>query len=205
MGLGSRSFLLPLLVVGVAACTSGSSNFHGEIARVDSARIYVCHGFDCRNTTRLDVSAGDRAALSRIMETGRSGPTEERAAVSRAVQYFEERSTEVIGVRDEARSHIRQTGEVGQMDCIDVSTNTRSLLLYLAEVGLLRHHVVERNVTRGAIFDGRYFHATAVLRENASGERWAVDGWYGPGGAAPQIKPMSQWLGEGFLGGGGGV
>ncbi|WP_169287197.1 hypothetical protein [Chelativorans sp. ZYF759] len=201
MGLGSPSLLLPLLVFGVAACTSASSNFHGEIARVDAARIHVCHGFDCRNTTRLDMGAADRATLTRIMEAGSPGPAQERAAIARAVQHFEERSTEVIGVRDEARSNIAQTGQVGQMDCIDVSTNTRSLLLYLAEIGLLRHHVVETNVTRGAIVDGRYFHATAVIRETGTGERWSVDGWYGPGGAAPQIKPMSQWLGEGFLGG----
>ncbi|MGY6709672.1 MAG: hypothetical protein ACXIVF_15240 [Rhizobiaceae bacterium] len=201
MGLGSRSILLPLLVFGVAACTSASSNFHGEIARVDAARIHVCHGFDCRNTTRLDMSAADRARFATIMEAGRAGPAEERAAISRAVQYFEERSTEVIGVRDEPKSNIAQTGQVGQMDCIDVSTNTRSLLLYLAELDLLRHHAVESNITRGAIVDGRYFHATAVIRETGSGERWSVDGWYGPGGAAPQIKPMSQWLREGFLGG----
>lgn len=201
MRLGSRLLLLPLLVFGVTACTSASSNFLGEIARVDAARIYVCHGFDCRNTTRLDMGAADRAALTRIMEAGLAGPTEERAAISNAVQFFEERATEAIGVRDEAKSNIAQTGQVGQMDCIDVSTNTRSALLYLAELGLLRHHDVERNITRGAIVDGRYFHATAVISETSTGERWSVDGWYGPGGAAPQIKPLSQWLGEGFLGG----
>lgn len=200
MGMGFRLFLLPPLLLGLAACTSASSNYLGEIARVDAARIYVCHGFDCRNTTRLDMSAADRTALTRMMEGGRAGTAEERAAISKAVQFFEERSTKVIGVRDEARSHIGQTGQVGQMDCIDVSTNTRSFLLYMAELDILRHHTVETNVTRGAIVDGRYFHATAVIREKRTGERWAVDGWYGPGGAAPQIKPMSQWLGEGFLG-----
>jgi hypothetical protein len=74
MGMGSRLFLLPLLGVALSACTSASSNYLGEIARVDAARIYVCHGFDCRNTTRLDMSAADRAALTRIMNAGRAAP-----------------------------------------------------------------------------------------------------------------------------------
>ena len=104
-------------------------------------------------------------------------------------------------VRDLPKSHIGQTGEIGQMDCIDVSTNTRSMLLHLQLLDLLRHHVVEGNVTRGAIVDGRYFHATSVIRETSSGQRFAVDGWYGAGGEEPQIKPLSQWLTEGFLGG----
>jgi hypothetical protein len=201
MATSLRSLLpLPLLAL-LAACTSGSSNYHGDIARPDASRIYVCHGFDCRNTTRLDVGAVDRARFTEIMEAGQAGPAEERAAISRAVQHFEERSTEVIGVRDEPRSNIGQTGQIGQMDCIDVSTNTRSLLLHLDRLGLLTHHAVESNLTRGAILDGRYFHATAVIRETGSGQRWSVDGWYGAGGDAPQIKPLSQWLSEGFLGG----
>lgn len=185
----------------MAACSSASSNFLGEIAKPAPNRIYVCHGFDCRNTTRLDFNEDDRSRLASIMEQGKSGPAQERTAIARAVAYFEERSTEVIGVRDAPRSHIGQTGQVGQMDCIDVSTNTRSLLLHLRLLGLLRHHEVEGNVTRGAIVDGRYFHATSVIRETGSGQRWAVDAWYGAGGEEPQVKPLSQWLGEGFLGG----
>jgi len=190
-----------LLAMGLSACTSASSNYLGEIARPDTARIYVCHGFDCRNTTRLEFTSEDRARLTAIMEPGRNGPVEERAAIAKAIAYFEQRSTDAIGVRDLPKSHIGQTGEIGQMDCIDVSTNTRSMLLHLELLGLLHHHAVERNVTRGAIVDGRYFHATSVIRDTSSGQRWAVDGWYGAGGEEPQIKPLSQWLGEGFLGG----
>jgi hypothetical protein len=196
-----RSLMAIPLMAGLSACTSASSNYLGEVARPDPARIYVCHGFDCRNTTRLEFSAEDRSRLADIMEPGRAGPAEERAAIARAVAFFEERSTEVIGVRDQPKSHIGQTGQIGQMDCIDVSTNTRSMLLHLKLLDLLRHHAVEGNVTRGAIVDGRYFHATAVIRETGSGQRWSVDGWYGAGGQPPQIKPLSQWLGEGFLGG----
>ena len=41
--------------------------------------------------------------------------------------------------------------------------------------GYLRHHRVEAPSARGFFIDGRYPHATAVLTDTDSGERWAVD------------------------------
>lgn len=85
------------------------------------------------------------------------------------------------------------------MDCVDESTNTRALLLYLERRKLLRHHTVERNVTRGFLIDGRYPHATAVLQDR-SGKKWAIDSWYEPTGGAPDIRPLSEWLKRGVMG-----
>jgi hypothetical protein len=112
--LRSLRFFLPVpMLVLAAACTSSSANFRGEIARTDPARIHVCHGFDCHYTTRLDLTDADRQKFARIMNSGRADPARERAAISLAVQHFEERSTEVIGVRDAPRSHIGQSGQTG--------------------------------------------------------------------------------------------
>ena len=84
------------------------------------------------------------------------------------------------------------------MDCIDESTNTRTLLVYLADRKLLRHHTVGMNASRGFLVDGRYPHSTAVIRD-ASGVRWAVDSWYAPMGGSPDILPLGQWMPRGFL------
>ena len=80
----------------------------------------------------------------------------------------------------------------GQMDCIDESTNTDTLLRYLAERGLLKYHKVERKASRGNFIDGRYPHFTAVVSDPA-GVKWVVDSWYAPTGGAPDIFPYSQW------------
>ncbi len=199
MRIGARFIGIALTALVLGACTSASSRFDGEMARPDRARIHVCHGFNCYHTTRLDLTEADRGEFTSIMAAGAESAAAERAAISRAVAYFERRYTEVIGVRDLPESHIGQTGQIGQMDCIDESTNTRSLLLHLDLLGLLRHHSVEANISRGLIIDGTYYHSTAVVRER-SGERWAVDSWYGAGGEAPEIKPLRQWMSEGFLG-----
>lgn len=194
-----------LLCTGVVAfaaagCTSVSSNYSGEVAATRPERINVCHGFNCYFKTRYAVSAADRARFQAIMAQGRASPAAERSAISRAVMLFEERASAAIGVRDRAKSGFSESGQKGQMDCIDESTNTRSLLLYLAAHGWLQHHDVLSNVSRGVFLDGRYPHSTAVVREKASGRRWAIDSWYEPAGGAPDIMPLEEWLRRGVMG-----
>jgi hypothetical protein len=133
------------------------------------------------------------------MAAGAQSPKAERAAVSRAVRYYEDRAAGVIGIRDQPKSDASQHHRRGQMDCVDESTNTRSLLLYLERRGLLKHHTVGRNVTRGFLLDGRYPHATAVLRDR-SGKNWTVDSWYEPMGGPPDIMPLSEWMKRGVMG-----
>jgi len=191
--------LAALSLALLTGCTSVSSNYSGEIKKVNSARLIVCHGFDCRNKTKLGLTSADSGRFSAIMARGRGSAKAERAAISAAVRYFEDRSGQAIGVRDTAKSTIAQSGRMGQMDCIDESTNTRSLLLYLENRGLLKHHKVLSNVSRGFFADGRYPHSTAVVREK-SGTKWAVDSWYEPMGGAPDIMPLAEWQSRGVMG-----
>lgn len=191
--------LLPVLALLAAGCTSVSSNYSSVTKQTNAARLIVCHGFDCRRQTPLHLSSADSGRFSAIMAGGAASAKAERAAISSAVRYFEERAGQTIGVRDEPKSTIAQSGRIGQMDCIDESTNTRTLLLYLESRGLLKHHRVQRNVTRGFFADGRYPHSTAVIRE-ASGAKWAVDSWYEPMGGPPDIMLLSEWQARGVMG-----
>lgn len=119
--------------------------------------------------------------------------------MGRAIAYFEQRSTQKIGIKDEPKSDITQSGRMGQMDCIDESTNSRTVLLYLQSRGLLKHHSVLGNVSRGFFADGRYPHSTAVVQEKG-GQKWAVDSWYEPAGGEPDIMPLSEWQRRGVMG-----
>lgn len=164
-----------------------------------AVRLKICHGFGCHFQSQVDLGAADARRLAAILAAGRASPRSERAAVSRAVQYYENRAARAVGVRDHAKSNARQWRRRGQMDCIDESTNTRAFLLYLEGRGLLKHHTVQRNVTRGFLIDGRYPHSTAVLRDR-SGEKWTIDSWYTPAGGPPDIMKLSQWLTRGVMG-----
>lgn len=191
------SVLVPALAL-LAGCNAVSSNYTGEITRADPSRIIVCHGHDCARKERMDITAADAARFRAIMAQGAASPEAERRAISDAVQYFEERSVQVVGGRDRAKSQIGPIFQPGQMDCIDESTNTQSLLKYLAVTGLLRHHKVEGNAARGFVVDFTLPHATAVIRD-PSGRKWAVDSWERPAGAAPDIMPLEEWVRNGGL------
>jgi hypothetical protein len=80
-----------------------------------------------------------------------------------------------------------------QLDCVDSSRNTTSLLLILVQLNLLRYHDVVEPVARGHIFDLRPPHVTAVLRERKTGEEWSVDSWTRAYGQAPEIMPLERW------------
>jgi hypothetical protein len=162
------------------------------VAATTPKLITICHGYGCSFRSKLTLSPADGARFRSIMQAGAASPQAERAAISSAVQYFEQRSFQVIGVRDKPKAEFGASHIKGQMDCVDESTNTRALLLYLAERGLLKFHKVGRNVSRGMFLDGRYPHFTAIVID-PGGTKWVVDSWYAPTGGAPDIFPYSQW------------
>lgn len=137
------------------------------------------------------LGAADGARFRSIMSAGAGSPEAERAALKRAVSYFDRRAGEATGFKDRPRTEVGKP-ERGQMDCVDESTNTHALLLYLAERGLLKFHKVGRRVSRGFFLDGRYPHWTAIIID-PSGVKWVVDPWYAQLGGAPDIFPYEQW------------
>ncbi len=162
-------------------------------------RLYVCSGYGCFYKKSMTIDAGVRRRLIAIMASGKASARAERAAVAKAVRYFETLATRVIGVRDDPKSAPGGAHVYGQMDCIDESRNTHTLLRYLERHGLLRHHTVRRNSARGFFLDVRYPHATAVLRTK-SGEDWAVDSWFEPAGGTPDIMRLTEWKKRGVRG-----
>ncbi|WP_252924055.1 hypothetical protein [Aliihoeflea sp. 40Bstr573] len=198
MAWSARFASLIVVVAAAGGCTSVSSNYNDDIADVSNGRLTVCHGFDCRNQTTLTFSADEQQRLGALFAKSLDAAAE-RQSIAEAVQIFENATTSRLGVADKPKSDLSQTGQHGQMDCIDESTNTRTFLRYLQSSGLVKHHEVQTNVTRGVLFDGRYFHATAVIRDKG-GQRWAVDSWYEPAGGAPDVMRLQEWLGRGTLG-----
>ncbi|MBS3649625.1 hypothetical protein KEU06_13505 [Pseudaminobacter sp. 19-2017] len=161
--------------------------------------LTVCHGFSCTFKTRLEFGSADLKSIAAIMRIGASSAKAERRAISRAVQYYERKATRAIGVKDRPKGDLGGSHERGQMDCVDESTNTTSLLKLLETRGLLKHHTVERKTSRGFFADGRYPHFTAVVADR-TGEKWVVDSWFEPAGGAPDIMPLTRWRTRGVWG-----
>lgn len=197
--LTSKLRLLAALVVLLpAGCASGRVADFAYSTPVPT-KLRACYAYGCRRSAYFPVTQTIADRFAAIMEEGKASPEAERTAVAKAVQYYEDLSVQAIGARDLPKSPVIASGEKGQMDCIDESTNTRTVLQYLESRNLLTYHKVRPNTSRGILIDGRYPHWTAVLRDT-SGTDWAVDSWYEPAGGPPDIMHLAEWRTHGVMG-----
>jgi hypothetical protein len=160
-------------------------------------RMTVCYGFVCRRREILDFGPGDRNALTQILSSGRASAAAERAAVQKAVIWFDRRMGPVIGTNKRvAKADFRYFDDSHNYDCWDVTRNTTSLLLVLQEWGLLKFHVVGDPRYRGNALVLQTPHNTAVLVERATKVEWVVDLW--PRGylQPPDVMTAEKWVKE---------
>lgn len=162
-----------------------------------AAGMTVCYGFVCRRRAALDFTAADRKALMQILAAGKASPAAERAAVQRAVVWFDRRMGPAIGTAKRvARADIRSGADAGNYDCWDSTRNVTSLLLVLQDWGLLRHHTVGNPRYRGNILALQLPHNTAVLVETVSRIEWSVDMWTTRYAQPPDVMLVETWLRE---------
>src|SRR3954454_15743322 len=57
----------------------------------------VCYGFVCRRRETLQFSTGDRAVLTQLLNAGHASAAAERAAVQKAVVWFDRRMGPILG------------------------------------------------------------------------------------------------------------
>jgi hypothetical protein len=155
----------------------------------------VCYGFVCRRREMLDFTLADRNALTRILAAGRASAAAERAAVQKAVIWFDRRMGPVIGTNKRvAKADFRYFDDKHNYDCWDTTRNTTSLLLVLQAWGLLKYHVVGEPHYRGNALVLQTPHNTAVLVERVTRIQWVVDMW--PRGylQPPDVMTVEKWV-----------
>jgi hypothetical protein len=157
-------------------------------------RIIACHGYGCARRQAISVDGAWLSRASSLLKSGSASPEAERRALAQVIStYTAYLAASIGGKPDIPGSPARMSGVPGQMDCLDETANTTSLLLVLQEQGLLTYHKVEPPESRGFFLDGRYPHFTAIIAEKQTGEEWAVDPWRRAPGQWPEILPLVQW------------
>ena len=162
-----------------------------------ASAMTVCYGFVCRRREILNFTAADRSAVTRILAAGHASAAAERAAVQKAVIWFDRRMGPVIGTdKRVAKADFRYFDDKHNFDCWDTTRNTTSLLLVLQEWGLFKYHVVGNPHYRGNPLVLQTPHNTAVLLEKATKVEWVVDLW--PRGYAqpPDVMTVEKWVTE---------
>lgn len=192
------------LALAAGGCTYagfGSVENHFASFQVPSPTgntVHVCHAYGCQKKTKFTFSGSDVAEISKLMAKTKKAdtPHEERRAVAYAVGWMEVRVGSAIGTSsDRPGMDFAASGDPTQQDCVDEATNTTSYLHVLANNGLLKHHTVgvpfsKENLLRGV---SGWTHWTAVLQENTSPQRWAVDSWIYANGENPAVVEVEKW------------
>lgn len=157
----------------------------------------VCYGFVCRRRVILDFTPGDRNALTQIMAAGGASAAAERAAVRKAVIWFDRRMAPILGTSKRvARADFRHRDDVHNYDCWDTTRNTTSLLLVLQQWGLLKFHGVGDPHYRGNALVLQTPHNTAVLVDRATRVEWVVDMWTRGYAQPPDVMTVQKWVKE---------
>jgi hypothetical protein len=207
---GARGRLAGLLGACLAALSATGATAAAELspavqALYTTVSIYppsassmtVCYGFVCRRREILDFTAGDRRALTQILAAGRASAVAERAAVQKAVIWFDRRMGPILGTdKRVAKADFRYFDDKHNFDCWDTTRNTTSLLLVLQEWNLFKYHIVGDPHYRGNTLVLQTPHNTAVLVDRATKVEWVVDMW--PRGylQPPDVMPVTQWVTE---------
>ncbi|HEX7791110.1 MAG TPA: hypothetical protein VF467_11360 [Afipia sp.] len=157
----------------------------------------VCYGFVCRRRIELDFTSADQKTLAQIIAAGKASAVAERAAIQKAVIWFDRKVGSTIGTTARvARADIRSGADAKNFDCWDSTRNVSSLLLVLQEWGLLKYHTVGNPRYRGNILAMQLPHNTAVIVEKESRIEWAVDMWTTRYLQPPDVMLLETWLKE---------
>lgn len=162
-----------------------------------SGSMTICYGFVCRLRYAIDFTAADKAALTKILLAGKASAIAERAAVQKAVVWFDRRVGPVIGTDTRiANADFRYFDDKHNFDCWDTTRNVTSLLLVLQDWGLMKHHTVGNPHYRGNALVLQTPHNTAVLLDRAAGTEWVIDMWTQGYAQLPAVMPVEQWVKE---------
>lgn len=205
--IAARAMLAPILALfAMAAPASAQGALRPQVEQLyTSVSIYppsatsmtVCYGFVCRRRHILDFTPGDRAALTQLLNAGRANAAAERAAIQKAVIWFDRRMGPILGTnRRVPKADFRHRDDSHNYDCWDTTRNTTSLLLVLRMWGLLKFHDIGDPHYRGNTLVLQTPHNTAVLVDRATKVEWVVDLW--PRGylQPPDVMTVTQWVKE---------
>jgi hypothetical protein len=164
----------------------------------DKNRIFVCSAYGCRTQTPFKFTQDDLAKLRVLMaESGRhTGSAEERQRIARTLAWMERRVGDTVGTSaDRPGDDLAGAGDPTQMDCVDVATNLTSYLLVLQTNGLIKYHAVASVYVKEDILKGfsGWTHYAAVIVENQTKQKYAIDGWKLPSGEDPEIVEVEHW------------
>lgn len=155
-------------------------------------QLEICQGGGCYEVSQTSLSDDDWLPIEQIFSPLANNAEEERVKVSQAVGMLEEIIGNKIGTISDLAGTFDNSNYKGQQDCNDEAINTTTYMRLLQQAGYLQFHSIEDTRTRNFFFTG-WPHTTAVIHENATGARFAVDSWFYDNGHPATVVPFAVW------------
>lgn len=154
--------------------------------------IVVCNRAGCEETATVVLSANDWQRIEQLLRPTAGTSEIERRQIARVIGFMEYLTGVQAGTADDqpgGRGVFRTTR---QLDCVAETNNTTAYLVLLEHRGLLAWHRAGYPRHRG-LLTLQAPHNTAVLIDNDTGIRYAVDAYFHANGQAPEIVPLELW------------
>jgi len=152
----------------------------------------ICKGGGCASVLPVALSDTDWQLVAHLFSKPVNNAEDERAIISQAIGLLEDIVGRQTGTSADRAGTFNNSNFKGQQDCNDEAINTTSYLRLLKQAGYMPLHAIEDMRTRNFFFTG-WPHTTAVIHEIATGERFAVDGWFYDNGHPATIVPFNVW------------
>jgi hypothetical protein len=192
-----RNYLNALVTAGLlltSACTSSHNNLLSNHAVPDPtpSSFFTCYGYGCKYKARIALTPADWQEVRAKFDPPPEDAPTERKDVAEAVAQIER----FVGHRTGTLVHQKDSrfnmGDPTQLDCVDNSINTFTYITMLTRDGLLHYHTLAGLAHRGTLLT-LDFSNTAVLAENGTGNKFAIDPWLGEAGVPPPVFPLAMW------------
>ena len=154
-------------------------------------KFSVCHGFGCNISSTISLSDKEWTSVIGWLKTVAPDAETERSNIRQAIGWME-----VIvgrhgpGRQDKGLDLQYSNTKIGQMDCIDESTNTTTYLKLFEKGALLHWHRVIDTIQRRGLIDA---HWASQIEEIYTGKRYVIDSWFHDNGMLPNIQKTENW------------
>lgn len=149
-----------------------------------------CRGYGCQYIDEVNLTQKEWRTIDRLFRPKAKTAQAERKKITQAIAQFEK----IVGSKTGTSEDIWGTFQKGghkQQDCVDESTNTTIYMLALKERGHIKHNTIGTPQSRVPFL--RWPHQTAVIQDNKTSERYAVDSWFHNNGKPPEIIDFKTW------------
>jgi len=187
-----RSFFSLLCLATLSAHADGPVITHVLQQNPTLEHFEFCDGGGCAEVQTVGLTRGEWAQIRNEFDPAAASAEDEREHIGNAIALLEQIVGLKTGTDTDRGGTFSNSDYPGQLDCNDESTNTTTYLKLMLKDGLLHFHHPIDTKTRGFFFNG-WPHTTAVMQENASGKKFAVDSWFFDNGQPPVIIPLELW------------